>query len=461
MKSKPHIAVIGAGAFGGWTALHLLERGAKVTLLDAWGPGNSRASSGGETRVMRGTYGPDQPYTEMAARALKLWEKYERRWKKTFLHRSGVLWIASSRNKNGDDAFERGSVKMLRAAKIKFHELSATQMKKRWPQINFAGVAWGIFEPDCGYLDARASCQAVVEAFVAEGGTYRQGAVLADGLETELLRGRAPLLCGSTALLCGRAPLLRGRAALQGRVGRVKPERALAPVAAFSEGRPQPLKADAYVFACGPWLGKLFPRTIGDLVRPTKQDVFFFGTPAGDNRFSDSHLPVWADHHFENRLSSNSSQNSHQPAGRFIYGIPGAPSADARRGFKIADDTRGPAFDPTNGERVVSPETLENLREYLGFRFPALKNAPLLETRVCQYEQTPDSHFIIDRHPKMENVWIVGGGSGHGFKHGPAIGEMLADLLLNDREPPAFWSLARFKNKSTTEGTETHRGSTL
>ena len=119
MTSRPHIAVIGAGAFGGWTALHLLERGARVTLIDAWGPGNSRSSSGGETRVMRGTYGPDQPYTNMAARALELWAKYERRWKRRFLHRNGVLWMASGR----DDAFERGSIDTLRSSKVK---LSAT-----------------------------------------------------------------------------------------------------------------------------------------------------------------------------------------------------------------------------------------------------------------------------------------------------------------------------------------------
>ena len=171
MKAKPHIAVIGAGAFGGWTALHLLERGARVTLIDAWGPGNSRSSSGGETRVMRGTYGPDQPYTEMAARALKLWAKYERKWKRQFLHRPGVLWMAAGR----DDAFERGSVEMLRAAKIKYRELSGAHLKKCWPQINFEGIEWGIFEPECGYLDARASCAAVVEAFVAAGGRYRAG----------------------------------------------------------------------------------------------------------------------------------------------------------------------------------------------------------------------------------------------------------------------------------------------
>lgn len=382
MKTKSHIAVVGAGAFGGWTALHLLERGARVTLLDAWGPGNSRASSGGETRVMRGTYGPDQPYTEMAAHALKLWEKYERRWKRQFLHRSGVLWMASGR----DDAFERGSVEMLRRAKIKFQELSTAQMKKRWPQINFEGIQWGIFEPECGYLDARASCQAVVEAFVAAGGKYRQLALLNEELDGVGLENRS----------------LRALALSDGSL----------------------LKADCYVFACGPWLGKLFPKAVGDLVRATKQDVFFFGNPAGNNRFSDRQLPVWADHR-----------------GRFRYGIPG----NDRRGFKIADDTRGPVFDPTNGERVVSQETLRDIREYVGFRFPALKDAPLVETRVCQYEQTPDSHFILDRHPAMENVWIVGGGSGHGFKHGPAVGEMLAKFILNDQAPDAIFRLARFK----------------
>src|SRR3981081_1842251 len=125
LRQKPRIVVVGAGAFGGWTALHLLEGGAQVTLLDAWGPGNSRASSGGETRVMRGSYGLDQASTEMATRALHLWARYERRWKRTMLHRSGVLWMATD-----DDVFERGSVEMLRAAKIKFQELSAPELKK-------------------------------------------------------------------------------------------------------------------------------------------------------------------------------------------------------------------------------------------------------------------------------------------------------------------------------------------
>ncbi len=378
MNSKVHIAVIGAGAFGGWTALHLRERAARVTLLDAWGPGNSRASSGGETRIMRGTYGPAQPYTALAARSLQLWAKYEKRWKKTFLHRTGVLWMVGSRK----DDFERGSLPLLREAGIEFQELSPREMKQRWPQVNFEDIHWGILEPECGYLEARASCQSVVNAFVSAGGIYRPAAVSGEDLRSD------------------KYSLSKLR---------------------LSDG--SNLKADAYVFACGPWLGKLFPDVLGDLIRPTKQDVFFFGAPAGDLRFNGAHLPVWGDH-----------------GKRFFYGIPG----NDRRGFKVADDTRGARFDPTDGGRVISPSNLKLIREYLAFRFPAMKDAPLLETRVCQYEQTPDSHFIVDRHPRMKNVWLLGGGSGHGFKHGPALGEIMADLILDRRAANPEWQLSRF-----------------
>jgi glycine/D-amino acid oxidase-like deaminating enzyme len=324
---------------------------------------------------MRGTYGPDQPYTELAARALKLWQKYEKRWKKQFLHRAGVLWMVSSR----DDAYERGSIEVLREAGINFQEFSTADMRRRWPQVNFEDTHWGIFEPECGYLDARVSCQAVVDALVAGGGIYRQVAVSPDGLEE-------------------------------------RPRRSLA----LSDG--SRLNADQYVLACGPWLGKLFPEMLGKVIRPTKQDIFFFGPPAGDSRFTNARLPVWGDH-----------------GKRFFYGIPGNDG----RGFKVADDTRGGDFDPTNGERVASQATLRRVRDYIAFRFPRMKDAPLIETRVCQYEQTSDSHFIVDRHPDMDNVWFLGGGSGHGFKHGPALGEMMAKLVLKDGEPEDVWRLSR------------------
>lgn len=375
MQKKMHVGVIGAGAFGGWSALCLLRGGARVTLVDAWGPGNSRASSGGETRVIRGTYGPDQPYTELTARALKLWKLNELRWKRKFLHPIGVLWMAA----NGDDAWERGSLEMLRHARIPHQQLSSRQLAQRWPQVNFEGVEWAIFEPESGFLLARAACMAVVDAFIAEGGTYRQAAVLPQELESSK--------CNALALSDDSC-----------------------------------LRADRYVFACGPWMSRLFPVTIDKKIQSTKQAVFFFGPPPGDSRFDDQHLPVWAEHR-----------------GKFMYGIPN----NQGRGFKIADDTRGPEFDPTTGERTISQEGLQIARDYMAFRFPGMKNAPLLESRVCQYEQTSDGHFIVDRHPGADHVWLVGGGSGHGFKHGPALGEIVASLLLKEKETPRYWSLAR------------------
>jgi glycine/D-amino acid oxidase-like deaminating enzyme len=374
-KRKLRVAVIGAGAFGGWSALYLQRAGAQVTLIDAWGPGNSRSSSGDETRIIRGTYGVDHIYTDLAARALQLWRANERKWKRCFLHRIGVLWMAA-----GNDSYERTSLSALRTAKIPYQELSPRQLAKRWPQINFNQVEWAVFEPESGYLAARAACQAVAEEFVAEGGTFHQAAVLVEGLDAgawkELL---------------------------------------------LSDGSRQ--RADMYVFACGPWMGQVFPNAIGRRIESTKQELFYFGPPAGDHRYDDRHLPVWGDHR-----------------DRFMYGIPG----NQGRGFKVADDTRGPAFDPTHGERIANPEQLRLVREYMAFRFPGMKDAPLVETRVCQYEQTADSHFIVDRHPGKENVWLLGGGSGHGFKHGPALGELVAKLILKNGEGPAVWKLNRF-----------------
>ncbi len=263
---KPHVAVIGAGAFGGWTALYLLRNGAKVTLVDAWGPGNSRASSGGETRIIRATYGPKPQYVRMAARALQLWKENEKRWNRQLFHRTGVLWMTSP-----EDDFEKASLPLLRDAGVEFEELSAAQAGKRFPQINFANVKWAIFEKDSGFLTARRNCQAVLEHFLSEGGEYREASATPG--------------------------------AIQGRE---------MPAVALSDGTS--LSADQYVFACGPWLGKLFPEVIGDLIRPTRQEVFFFGVPAGDARYSEAHMPTWIDHGPAHKPSATS-----EPTSNFVF----------------------------------------------------------------------------------------------------------------------------------------------
>jgi len=353
----------------------LLRRGARVTLLDAWGPGHSRASSGGETRIIRATYGPDRIYVRLVARSLQLWQENGERWRRPLFHKTGVLWMVGP-----DDRYERSALPLLEEAGLAFERLETKEAARRFPPINLEGVNWAIYESNAGYLTARIACAAVLEAFLAEGGEYRQLAVEPGAIENGAMRG-LKLSDGST------------------------------------------LAADRYVFACGPWLGKLFPAELGDLIQPTRQEVFFFGTPPGDGRFSEESLPAWIDN-----------------GKRIFYGIPG----NQGRGFKIADDSHGAAFDPTSGERTPSSAGVAAARAYLAMRFPALKGAPLVEARVCQYENSRDGHYILDRHPTAANVWVVGGGSGHGFKNGPALGEMTAAIVLEEKPVEPFFALARF-----------------
>lgn len=370
------IVVVGAGAFGGWTALELRRRGADVTLLDAWGPGNARASSGGETRVIRATYGSRTIYTKMAIRALELWRAHDARWQRGFFRATGALWMFGA-----DDSFGRASAAALRASNLAIEELTLRDAAQRFPQIAFddsiESVQW---EPAAGYLFARRACEHVVERFIAEGGHYRQAVV----------------------------------------TGPVRVD--ASPLRQISIDDGAAVEADAFVFACGPWLGRLFPDVVGARVTPTRQEVYYFGTPAGDARFLDPAMPVWID-----------------CRDRVMYGIPG----NANRGFKVADDTPGSLFDPTDGSRDATTAGIAAARAFLKQRFPALAAAPLLGSEVCQYEASPDSHFIIDRHPGAPNVWIAGGGSGHGFKMGPAVGETLASYVLEAATPDPQFRLAR------------------
>lgn len=382
LQTGRHVVVVGAGAFGGWTAWWLARRGARVTVVDAWGPGNMRASSGGETRVIRGSYGDRAIYTKMAARALALWRDREREWGTPLYTRTGALWMFGK-----DDGFAKASVPLMSDAGFPAERPSIEEARKRWPQISFEGISSTLFEPEAGYLLARRSCAAVLERARSLGVEYRMAAV--------------------------RPP---------------EPAKPLERISLEGGGS---IAADAFVFACGPWLGRLFPDAIGDRVRATRQEVFYFGPLAGDTRFEEPSMPVWVDYR-----------------DRLMYGIPG----NAFRGFKVADDTAGAAFDPTDGDRRASPKAIEDARAFLRVRFPALANAPLLGAEVCQYELTPDSHFIVDRHPAAENVWIAGGGSGHGFKMGPAIGEMIADLVLGNGEPDPQLRLSRFKKAPAAAG---------
>jgi glycine/D-amino acid oxidase-like deaminating enzyme len=356
--AAPRITVVGAGAFGSWTGLHLQRLGARVTLVDAWGPGNTRSSSGGETRVIRAIYGRDRIYVEMVKRSYELWLQLD----PSLYVETGALWLH-----RGDDAYVRSSVPILSELGFPVDSIELDDARRRWPQIEFGGVKSVWLERRAGALSARRACGVVRDLFVKNGGTY------------------------STM--------------------HIDPTK--------------PIDADAVVFACGPWLGSLFPDVIGDAIRSTRQEVFYFGTPRGSDRYQPDRFPVWID--FGERI---------------FYGIPDIHG----RGFKVADDTRGELFDPTHGDRKPSDEAITRARRLLAERFPEIAKAPLLAAEVCQYENSPDGHLILDKHPSMKNVWLAGGGSGHGFKLSPAMGEMVANAVLGRAERPEMFALARLRD---------------
>ncbi len=371
--------VVGAGVFGAWTALHLARRGQRVLLVDAYGPANARASSSGESRIIRMGYGADELYTRWAINSLA-------QWKELFaaapaleaaplFHETGVLWLASAGDK------QLGATKeALTRCKVPFESLNRDAIAERYPQFALHGIDTGVLETGSGVLMARRSVMAVVEQAASHGVEYRQAHV------------------ASPTFAQASAPQLD----------------------AITTNNGEKIAAGQFIFACGAWLGKVFPEILGPRIFPSRQEVFFFGVPPGDESFSAKALPTWLIQRDE------------------VYGMPDLES----RGFKIALDHHGERVDPDTQSRMVSAESNERVRAYVAERFPALRNAPIVETRVCQYENTSNGDFLIDHHPQLSNVWFAGGGSGHGFKHGPAFGEYVTRQLLEDGPAEPRFSLA-------------------
>jgi sarcosine oxidase len=362
-NSTYDVAVVGAGVFGAWTAYQLRRSGQRVVLIDAYGAGNSRSSSGDESRIIRMGYGADEIYTRSALWSLQLWRELFARVDQPLFHQTGVLWLAHE-----DDPYPLKTAETLEKIGIPFEKLTAAEVSQRYPQIGLERITWAMLEPNSGVLLARRAVQAVTFAGVRTGVEYLQEAV------------KTPDGNGS--------------------------------LDEITTASGQRISAGNYVFACGPWLPKIFPDLLADRIHPSRQEVFYFGTPSGDRSFAPPALPTWIDFKDE------------------AYGLPDLEG----RGIKIAIDRHGSEFDPDTGDRLATREGLAEVRQYLARRLPALKDAPVTETRVCQYENTSNGDFLIDLHPDFDNVWLVGGGSGHGFKHGPVVGEYVAARIAGSNE---------------------------
>ncbi|HVH49007.1 MAG TPA: FAD-dependent oxidoreductase [Sphingomicrobium sp.] len=379
------IVIVGAGVFGAWTAEHLRAAGHRVVLIDAYGPANALASSGGESRLIRAAYGKDEIYTRMARDSLPWWQELSAQSGLPIFAPHGILFFFAR-----DESYFLDTVETHRRLGLSTEILDKPKLVARFPMFDFEGILLGLLEPQFGALMARRAVLTLVDRFVRAGGEYRQAKVM-------------PPLASGTSL--NELFLSSG----------------------------DRITADRFVFAAGPWLPDLFPEVIGKRIRRTRQEVFFFAPPAGDCRFGPAAMPGWADFN----------------GGDMFYGFPDLES----RGVKLAHDVHGPEIDPDSQDRRPTASVLETVIAYRDRRFPALRGAPMTESRVCQYENSSNGDFLIDFHPQWNNVLLVGGGSGHGFKHGPEVGHYAASLLAGDGVAEARFSLA---SKSETHAREIH-----
>ena len=378
-SQSAEVIVVGAGVMGAWTAFYLQEQGAKVTLIDAYGPGNTRSSSGGETRILRADYGEKIIYTKMVVRAHELWDKWQKEWGRKLMYSTGRLSVGPA-----DYATYANEAKhRLKPFGINSEVLDRDEINRRWPQL-------GILEDEVALYDtggaggstllAREACRATTEKFIENDGTF---------IHAKALPGKS----------------------INGQLDSVE----------LSDGRK--LSADQYIFAGGPWMGSLFPEILNDKLKVLRRDVLFIGTPAGDPRFSYPNLPIWL---FR---------------GTRWYGFPDFHG----RGLKAAPFPDYNSIDMDMDERLIHPIEIKRARDFAEMRFPALKNQPITEGRVCQLTLSIDEDFIVDTHPDNKNLWFACAGSGHAFKHGPAFGEYLSKRVLDGTQRAEYDNAFRLK----------------
>lgn len=340
--------VVGAGVFGAAAASELSSRGWRVTLIERYSPANARSSSGDASRLLRfGHTGDPQMvewYTRSAWRARTLWRELSDEDGRELLVQTGAVWLAAESG-GPEDVAER----TMHMVGPSCERLTAAELGSLFPDVQVDDIAYGLFESQAGVLRASDCVHALARKALRHG--------------TQLVRG--------TAQPAGRAVVVDQ----------------------------QELSADRVIWACGAWLGKLFPESVP--VTATRQMALYWDV---DPEWRDG--PAWIDERAE------------------IYGLPDTDGL----GLKAQTET-GRRRVELDEPREPDAAAVATTRRYLASRFPSLASVGLLRAQVMHYEMTPDANFVIGPLPGQDGVWIMGGGSGHGFKHGPCLGAYISDAI--------------------------------
>ncbi len=434
--ASPEIVVIGSGVWGSFTALNLQRMGAKVTVVDAYGPGNARSTSGDETRGVRSSYG-DRPGAQgeqwmlWARESMNKWKAFDEEWGRylrlNLFHVTGDLICRTEW-----DNYQLRCKVWWEKNKIPFEVLNPDDVRKAYPVMSIDDITAVLYEPDAGVVRARRATQAASAAFEKLGGRI----VIGRATPSKISNGRLEEITLDTG---------------------------------------ETLRADTFIFAVGPWLGKTFPELFAKKTRVPIGYVVYFATPVGDHRFTYPNLPTynfpgvtgWPALPVDNRgfrvrgaeraptpptataaggaNGANAAPNPNAPAtdtgsnlanaGRGGAGSTNANAGRGGQGGQNQQDVPPAQQDPDTSDRWADQSRIDGSRRFVAHRFPLLKDAPVAQTHACHYESTSNGNFIIDKHPQWGNVWIAAGGNAEGFKFGPKIGEYVAARVLGAKDP--------------------------
>lgn len=371
----------------------LAKRGSKVLGIDRFSPPHIFGSSHGDTRITRQAIGEGEQYTPLSLRSYEIWEELEKETGKKLLEKCGGLIISSGAKTaiNHVENFFENTVAAAEKFNIKHEILDAIQIRKRFPQFNVQDNESGYYEPDAGFLRPEECVSAQISLAEKCSATIRKNE------KVESFSEKDGVVCVKTNL-----------------------------------GK---YEADKLIITAGPWFPTLIEDEYVKFLKIIRQVLFWFDMKTPVERFEPKSFPV-----FIWELQGNKQ------------GIYGFPSIDGQNGgVKIASEQYETTTTAETVNREVRQEEIEAMYEnFVAPYFPDLSDK-CVKAVSCLYTVTPDSHFVIDAHPKYKSVILASPCSGHGFKHSAAIGEVLAQLAIDGKSKIdiSSFSIRRFSAEKT------------
>lgn len=376
MTSHFDTIVCGLGAAGSAALYHLAQRGRRVLGLDRFSPPHAQGSSHGESRIIRQAIGEGEEYVPLALRSYELWREIENITGQELLTITGGLTLESQKSEgvlHGRGDFLDQAIRCARKFGIRHEILETTDIRKRYPQFAVTDER-AYFEYETGFLKPELCIEGQLGLAQIHGAT----------VQTE-----EPVVSVES----------RGHSGVT-----VKTERGV-------------YSAEKVIVTAGAWINRFLPPAFSSLFKVSRQLMYWFDI-RDDFRsaFAPPGFPIFI------WIFGKGGE----------FGFYGFPSLDGRT-IKVATEQFAAITDPDHVQRMISQEESRAMYEdFLHDRLPGISDRCSMAIS-CLYTTTPDSNFVVDAHPDSERILIASPCSGHGFKHSAAVGEALAEQVIDGK----------------------------